>query len=408
MSSGDLYAVLEVDKHADDETIKKSYKSLARKWHPDKNPDNRAEAEHKFKELTEAFGILSDPDKRKMYDMGGLDALKGSSSDDMGVNPFDIFSQMMGGFGGGRQEGYENVVTHLSVSLNDLYTGKTIEQPVERFVICHKCNGKGTKNGVVKLCPKCSGNGMCVGMLGGKIPVQMPCDACGTSGIDSNVPKCGKCKGNTCFKETVTLSVNIPKGGYEKKPIIIENEGNAIPDDDIPKIGKAKTNAIFVIHEEPHDVFKREFARMDTNTINYADLMTIIKVSFAESIVGFSRKIRHLNGKDVTIKMNSSVRHGDIFVVTGYGLPVLSDPEKYGDLFVRIETEHPSELKLTSGNKQRVWQILTGEALKMDDVKHKNVLHCIPYDTYAETHKALSPSSDSEDEKEGKVQCAQQ
>lgn len=413
----DLYAVLEVDKTADEETIRQSYKKLARKWHPDKNPDRIEEATQKFKEISEANDILTDSTKRKLYDLGGMDAVNGTNARDggMGVNPFDMFSQMMGL--GSRQGGYENVVTHLHVSLADLYTGTTVEQKVERFLICNKCSGKGTKHGATKPCTKCDGKGSRIGLMHGRIPVAMPCDACEQSGIDPSVPKCPKCDGKTCYKETAVLSVSIPPGAHEKKPIVMEEEGNAIPDSDIPKIGKTKTNAIFVIHEKPHEVFKRGFGNMDTGTVDYADLLIILNLSFAESIVGFAKKIKHLNGKEFTIKMDSAVRHGDMFIVEGYGMPQLSNPEKFGNLYVKIETEHPTDLNLTAGNKQRIWQILTGEALKVDSGKHKNIVTLVDYEIFSKTSKSKvndkasdSDSDDNDDDGGGRhnVQCAQQ
>jgi DnaJ-class molecular chaperone len=411
--STDLYAVLEVDKSADDETIRQSYKKLARKWHPDKNPDRVEEATKKFKEISEANDILTDSTKRKLYDLGGMDAVNGTTArDEGGVDPFSMFSQMMGL--GSRQGGYENVVTHLHVSLSDLYTGTTVKQEVERFLICNKCLGKGTKHGATKPCIKCDGKGSRIGLMHGSIPVAMPCDACRQSGIDPSVPKCSKCDGKTCYKETVVLSVTIPPGAHEKKPIIMEEQGNAIPDSDIPKIRKTKTNAIFVIHEKPHDVFKRGFGNMDTGTVNYADLLIILNLSFAESIVGFAKKIKHLDGKEFTIKIDSAVRHGDMFIVEGYGMPQLSNSDKFGNLYVKIETEHPSDLGLTSGNKQRIWQILTGEALKIDSGKHKNIVDLVDYATFSKTTKSQSSEkdSDSDDDNYGNerhnVQCAQQ
>ena len=402
-----LYDILKVSSNADGDTIKKSYRTLAKKWHPDKNINNKEEATIKFKELADAYEILSDPKKRKIYDTGGYDAVKEDNNNDGSVNPFDLFSQMFGNMSGMQHDNeYENVITQVELSLEELYKGTKLKQEIERINLCSDCNGNGTKNGSKSDCSKCNGNGVIMALIGGGIPMQLPCDNCDQSGLDPTVSKCSKCNGNRCVKEFVTLNVKIPAGSHEKCPIIIENEGNEIPSNE--HSSQHRTNAVFVIVEKPHNLFKRGFAIMDKNEIDYSDLLIELTIPFADSIVGFHKKIKFLDGSHFTLKLDDPIRHGDIIVAKKKGFPKY-DESSFGDLFIKLNVEHPNDMNLTSGTKQRLWQILTGESLKINDVKNSQLLEFTSYDNYKKeiSHKRKEKRHKHTNDEEQPIECRQ-
>lgn len=398
----DLYKILEISKDADEDTIRKAYRKLAKQWHPDKNTDNKEVAEKKFKQIAEAYEILSDAQKKQVYDAGGYDAVKQNGGQGPQVNPFEMFSQMFGGgnipgmgnmaemFGGGNNtsENYENVVIPVELTLEELYVGTTLKKTIKRQNICDKCNGYGTKDGLPKVCPHCHGNGTNTALLGGRIQVQVPCNACKKTGIDQSAPKCIKCSGNRKYEETVSISITIPPGSHKKQPITVEEQGNAIAREDQDKIGKKKTDVICVIEEKTHPVFIREFVLGEHMDINYANLLLPLDIPFIESITGFTKKMKHLDGKEFTIKVENCIRHGDILIAKNAGMPNIESPQKYGDMYIKFTVEHPNKLNLTSGIKQRLWQVITGESLKVDNEKYKNILNLISCDVAKEHKKA--------------------
>jgi len=390
------YKVLGVNTDATEDDIKKNYRNLAKKWHPDKNPNNREEAEKKFKEIGEAYSILSDPVKKKIYDKYGIDGLKGSEGgghDFGGVNPFEMFSQMMGGMMG-NNNGVEDLITQIEVDLETLYSGATVEQEVKRFSVCDKCNGAGGKNGVDITCKKCKGQGHMLGQLGPGMFTQMPCKDCKATGIANSTDKCKKCDGQKFAKETATIQVTIPKGAFMKFPIIIENEGHAIPPNEVEKGGTTRSNLVFVIVEEQHDVFKRGFVIPEKRKIDQSDLLIEFEIPFIDSLIGFTKEIKHLDGRVLNFKYDEPCRHGDIVVVMKEGMPDIHNATKKGDLFVKITVEHPKNITLTQSGKQQLHKLLTGKD-KMKQLKNlDNVVPLVSFEKYKLDAK-IQATSDS-------------
>jgi DnaJ-class molecular chaperone len=407
MSNKDLYAILGVDKQSSEAEIKKAYKKLAIKWHPDKNQNNIEEATEKFKEISEACEILCDSKKREIYDKYGYDALQNNQDNGMHIDPNEIFAHMfgqmggfpnmasqMGGFpnfmnGGQQNDGYENVMETIELTLEQIYSGVTISKEIERYSICSKCNGQGGKKGSDINCKTCDGKGMQIKMVKiGPNQVgmqQIPCNECKGSCINSQIEKCSKCNGIKLAKEKVNVNVKIPPGAIGDKPIIVEHEGNAIPKEDISKVGMERTHIVFKIEEKEHNVFKRGFKIPCKDDIDDADLLIQLEISFAKSIVGFEETIKCLDGKIRYISFDQPVRHNDIYVVKDYGLPHLHETDKCGDLIIQIITTHPNTLNLSTGTKQRIWQNLTGESMSniiSEKSENKNILKLITLDEY--------------------------
>lgn len=356
----DYYKLLEINKDASPEEVKKSYNRLAKKWHPDKNLDNKEEATEKFKQISEAYHILSDPEKREIYDNGGMDALKESEGGNPfeGFDPFNMFSQLSGVFGNmfgdNRNGGVEDVVVPIKCTLEELYTGVTKQQEITRLTLCTKCYGTGTKDKTSTKCKKCKGQGAQLAMIGPGRLMQIQCEECEGSGKDSNAKKCKECSGNTVIKETVTLEVVVPPGAHNKYPIRVEEEGHAIPIDLIKKVKKNRSDVICVVIEEDEQThFKRGLMIPEKGKVDFSDLMIELSLTFMESLCGFYREIKHLDNHSIHICIKDAVRHGDTFVIKNEGMKVLKK-NKFGDLIVKLNVQHPNELKLSISTKTKL------------------------------------------------------
>jgi DnaJ-class molecular chaperone len=350
----DLYEVLEITKDADDKTITKAYRKLSKKWHPDKNPNKKQESEEKFKKIAEAYEILSNPEKRSLYDNGGLDNVKESEEFD----PIKLFTEFMS-----EMDTVPDVINPLSVQIDDLFTGKEINCEIERYDICESCHGKGTTNGIDAPCKKCNGSGTAINVTSGQFIKRVSCQLCRGTGIDPSVQKCKICKGEKCCKHKVTLPVKIPNGCYDKYPIVIEGEGNELPEDEAEKLGYKRSDAVFIIDEQEHETFKRNFFIDGKDSIDPSDLLIQLNITFAESITGFYKEIKFIDNSDIIINITDPVRHNDIFVIKSKGMPKFEE-ESYGDLFIQVNVQHPKDLNLKFSTKQKIWQILTCTSLK--------------------------------------------
>lgn len=376
MSKQDLYKVLELDKNATDEQIKASYKKLVKRWHPDKNPDNKDEATKKFREVSEAFGILSDPAKRKTYDnfgFAGLDETDGGDGNEMGPGGpfgFDPFSMFKNFFQ--KDNEIPEVQVSVSVTLEELYTGVKKKVKFDRYTLCKECKSKGRLGDNVD-CKKCNGKGMTVK----RTPIgimQNTCGDCGGKGVDLKAPKCKPCNGMGCIKENHTLTVNIPKGSSEKHPIMVENEGNEIPEDE-RQDENTRSSVIIIISEQQHSKYNRGTVIKEIGKVNESNLMIEVKLGLEESLCGFEKKFTHLDGKHFTFSMNETVRHGDIFVLKGMGMPYYNEDKK-GDLIIKVSIE---KTELSAELKHKVWKLLSSEPYTEIKKKTPNLINYEDY-----------------------------
>ncbi|CAN6477966.1 unnamed protein product [Victoria cruziana] len=329
------YEVLGVPKSASQDELKKAYRKAAIKNHPDKGGDPE-----KFKELAQAYEVLSDPEKREIYDQYGEDALKeGMGGGGPSHNPFDIFESFFGGgFGGSsrgrRQKRGEDVVHTLKVSLEDLYNGTSKKLSLSRNVLCPKCKGKGSKSGASGRCSGCQGSGMKVSIrqLGPGMIQQMQhvCPECRGSGeVISDKDRCGQCKGEKVVQEKKVLEVHVDKGMQHGQKIVFQGEADEAPD-------TVTGDIVFVLQLKEHSKFKR---KLD-------DLFVEHSLSLTEALCGFQFALTHLDGRQLLIKSNSGeiIKPGQYKAINDEGMPHYQRPFIKGKLYIHFNVDFPDTL----------------------------------------------------------------
>ncbi|XP_014254424.1 dnaJ homolog subfamily A member 1 isoform X2 [Cimex lectularius] len=285
------YDILGVKPNCTTDELKKAYRKLALKYHPDKNP-NEGE---KFKMISQAYEVLSTPEKRQIYDEGGEQALKegvgrGGSTFS---NPMDIFDMFFGNpfaSGGRRRERRgKNIVHQLSVTLEELYNGGLRKFQVEKNVICEKCEGRGGKKGALQTCPNCNGTGVHVQVQqfgAGLIhQIQSVCPDCkGDGKIIKPQDCCVVCKGKKVVHMKKIIEFPIEKGMYDDQKVVFSGEGNQEP-------GLEPGDIVIVLEEKEHSIFKR----------SGNDLVMLMKLDLVEALCGFQKVIKTLDGRNLLI-----------------------------------------------------------------------------------------------------------
>ncbi len=340
----DYYAVLGVGKGASDDEIKKAYRKMAMKHHPDRNPGNKS-SEDQFKTLQQAYEVLSDPQKRQVYDAyghEGVDAARGygggsahhagqnTNFDDLFGNVFgDIFGSRQGGFGGGERPSQVRKGSDLryfaDLSLEDAIHGTNITIKLNVPVACKLCNGSGVKDGAKPAtCSTCHGQGQ-VRMQQGFFSIQQSCPHCAGSGTII-VDHCKQCRGNGRTDESKTLSVKIPPGVDNGDKIRLQGEGEA-------GFRGGKSGDLYVqIRVKEHSVFKRE-----NNNLHCQ-----VPISFSLSALGGEVDVPTFTGP-VKLKIPSETQTGKVFRLRGKGVTTVRK-EAPGDLFCEISVETPVNL----------------------------------------------------------------
>ena len=336
MSKRDYYEVLGVGKDTDDKDIKKAYRRVAMKFHPDRNPDD-PDADEKFKEATEAYDVLMDAEKRAAYDRfghAGVDPSMGGGFGGGGGNFSDIFGDVFGdifGGGGGRggpQRGSDLRYT-LDISLEDAVKGTTVEIRVPSLSACDKCDGSGAKKGsTAATCGTCGGAGQ-VRMQQGLFQVQQTCPTCRGRGKTITDP-CNACHGQGRVEKTRTLSVKVPPGVDTGDRIRLSGEGEAGPDGGPP-------GDLFVqMSVRQHNIFERDGKNL------YCE----VPITFVAAALGGELEVPTLDGR-VKLKIPAETQTGKLFRLRGKGVkPVRGG--SVGDLLCRAVVETPVKL-----NKQQ-------------------------------------------------------
>ena len=351
MSKRDYYDILGVDRSAQGDKLKKAYRKLAMKYHPDRNPDDSSASE-KFKEVTEAYEILSDSSKRSAYDQFGHQGVEASgfNSGRSATDAFnDVFGDIFGDiFGGGdpfsrsrRSNRGSDLEFSLRIDLENAVKGTTEKIRIPTLQSCESCSGSGAESGTQPSpCPSCQGAGQ-VRMQQGFFSISQTCRQCGGSGKIITNP-CRKCRGNGRVEKTKTLSVKIPAGVDSGDRIRLSGEGEAGP-------SKGPSGDLYVqINVLSHEVFERDGQHL------YCEA----PISFVDAALGSEIEIPTLDGK-VKIKIPEGTQTGKLFRLKGKGVKKIRS-SAVGDLLCRVTVETPQKLD----SKQKALLKELGSSLK--------------------------------------------
>ncbi len=358
MAKRDYYEILGLDRGANEDEIKKAYRRLAIKYHPDKNPGDK-DAEESFKEATEAYEILKSPEKRQIYDQYGHDGLRGGGGFN-GFGGFDIsdalraFMHDFGGFGiedlfgmgggGGQRRGPQrgrDLQVTLDLTLEEIAKGVEKTLKVKRQIACDSCGGSGAERGSSKrTCPTCGGSGQVRSVsrsIFGQFVNIHPCSKCGGEGqiIDK---KCTKCSGHGLISGSSTVSVKIPAGVAAGNYLQVKGSGDFGPK------GGPPGDVIVVINELEHEHFTR----------HRDDIICEIPLSFSQAALGAEIEVPTLDGM-TSIKIPAGTQSGKIFQLRGKGIPHLNSFGR-GDELVRVIVWTPEKL---SDDEREIFQKLS-------------------------------------------------
>lgn len=343
MSKQCYYETLSVQKNCSDGELKKAYRRMAMKYHPDRNPDSK-EAEHKFKEVKEAYEVLSDSQKRAAYDQFGHDGVDPSRGGGHGGGGFggfgDIFEDIFGGGrtqGGGANAAYRgsDLQYNLELTLEEAVFGTSVDIRIPTKQTCETCEGTGAKEGSTpETCSTCHGQGQ-VRIQQGFFSVQQTCPHCRGAGTIIADP-CGDCHGEGRIEKNKTLEVKIPEGVDTGDRIRLSGEGEA-------GINGGPSGDLYVqMHLKPHDIFVREGN----------DLQCVMPVRFTLAALGGTLKVPTLKG-EVSLKVPEETQSGKVFRLRGKGVKSVRS-SVVGDLMCRVEVETP--VNLTSKQRKTLEQ----------------------------------------------------
>ena len=375
----DYYEVLGLQKGASADDIKSAYRKAALKWHPDRwvsgTDEEKKTAEEKFKEASEAYSVLSDPDKKAKYDQFGFAGVDGQPGPDFSGgfgNLNDILNDLFGGgfsgfsggfsgfsgFGGGQGRGQQQRVmkgrdirTRVRLTLEEIATGAEKEITIERNRPCPDCGGRGTKNASdVKTCPTCNGTGQTqrvVNSLFGRTVTYSTCPQCGGEGKVINNP-CRSCGGTGLVRRRETVKVKIPAGVEDGMQLTIKGEGHAAPHNGI------NGDLLVIIEEIGHSSLKREGKNLFYSTI----------ISVTDAILGTEITVPCLDGS-YKVKVDAGTQSGTVMKLRGKGLPAVSGyGSGTGDLYVKILVWIPK--KLSSDEKNALESMRTSRSFTPD------------------------------------------
>jgi len=337
----DYYEVLGVSRNATADEIKKAYRQLAVRFHPDKNPGD-AQAEEKFKEIQEAYSVLSNPEKRAAYDRFGYAGVNGQGSSGFTSDSFtdiedfffSIFNDDIFGFGRSSRSAHQRSTARrgqdlrydLQITLEEAFSGVEKQITVPKLVVCKECNGRGAQKGTVpESCYTCRGTGKLTYQQG-FFTVTRTCGNCRGTGVFIR-ERCKACSGRGEVRQDKLIEVKVPAGVDTGSRLVIRGEGED------GKNGGPAGDLFIVIEVLEHERFKRQ----------EENLYTSVPISFAQAALGANVKVKTLDGQEEIIKIPAGTQTGTVFKIKGKGMPVLGQNHR-GDLFVAVTVVTPTNL----------------------------------------------------------------
>ena len=347
----DYYEVLGVEKSASADEIKKAYRKSAMKYHPDRNPGDKA-AEEKFKELGEAYEVLSDEDKRARYDQfgfAGVDPNYGGGAGGYGggfggFGDFgdlgDIFGSFFGGGGGGRRSQNaprrgEDIGIRLDLTFEEAAFGCEKEVSAQRIENCSSCNGSGSADGVIETCSQCRGSGQVrtvQNFMGMQMQSTTTCPSCSGRGKIVKTP-CNTCRGKGKVRRTQKVRIKIPAGINQGQVVPIRGQGN------VGSNGGPSGDLLVEIYLKKHPIFTRQGM----------DVFCEVPITFTQAALGAQIEVPTLDGK-ATYEIPEGTQTGRQFTMSGAGIPQINNPKRRGNQYFTVVVETPT--KLTKEQKE--------------------------------------------------------
>lgn len=399
----DYYKILGINKNSNDAEIKKAYKKMCLKYHPDRNLDNKKASEEKFKEISKAYEVLSDNEKRKKYDLYGEEGINNMGNQNMGdFNPFDLFSNVFGGnqFRNMRKEEKIKSPTRtetLELPLDDLYTGKVLKINYKQVIKCKVCNGIGCEdpNNIIK-CDICEGSGNILKIKRmGPIIQQMnqQCYKCfGKGKIIRDNAECPKCNGSKSERVLSSLQVTITKGSKNGDKLVFYNKGDWNPkykeEGDLHLIIKETKSSNGMVREGENLLMKQ-------------------KISLYESLCGLNKIFKHLDNRNILMKYDGIINPYNKMIIHNEGMR--TPDGLYGDLIIEFIVIFPETIDKKRKEYLKKILIKPEKQIWEKDISEYNDLETYELEIYNNSEKYHSNEyeSDYEEDREN-IECVQQ
>lgn len=375
------YQLLGVDRNATQDEINKAFRKKAQQWHPDRHQNDREQASEMFKQINEAHDVLSNPEKKNIYDQFGSDGLKEGGVPPFMRNPFmgspfqtqfqDFFGQMFGHAEQNDNERRYDINMDEKINLSDVFTDTHKSIKIERHMFCNECSGTGSRNKKTSTCPVCNGTGIMTNIRRHGIMqelIRSECNKCKGRGKIHDGPVCNICNGLGSTNKSETIEFTIPSGTINGETIKINGKGHQINNNYYGNL-----NIHINIDNNNEQLLYGPFNIKGYSTDPH-DLLLKLHINIAESLCGFNKKVEHPSKqKSINVCYDKSVHTSDLFVLRGEGLPYKNN-HQFGNIYVIIIVDNTQNLD--DSQKKIIWETLN----KTPYVHHEGPTNCEKFD----------------------------